>query len=162
MADENGEVRAGELLLALGFSLAVAESCTGGLVCSRLTDVPGSSAYLIGCVVSYADQAKRWLLNVEPELLLSAGAVSEPVALQMAQGVRRLLRADVGLAVTGIAGPGGGSAEKPVGLVHLAVSGPVGDWHERHLWLGDRRSNKRQSADAALDLLCRYLSAGFP
>lgn len=140
-----------------GLTLAVAESCTGGLVSHCITDIPGSSDVYRGAVVAYANDIKQRLLGVERRTLEEHGAVSAQTARQMAQGVRRLLAADLGLAVTGIAGPGGGSPEKPVGLVYVALAAPDGEWVEQHLWQGDRQANKAASAQAALDLLWRYL-----
>jgi len=151
------EVLAGRLLRERGLTLATAESCTGGLVADRITDVPGSSDYYMGSVIAYADRVKETLLQVRPETLGEHGAVSREVAIEMASGVLRAVGADVGLAITGIAGPGGGTAEKPVGLVYIALVGPEGQWVERHLWPAGRRDNKLHSAEAALDLLRRYL-----
>ena len=152
------EVVVGQLLARRRLKLAVAESCTGGLVSHRITDVPGSSAYYQGSVTAYANQIKERVLGVRRETLEAHGAVSAPTAREMARGVRQLLQADVGLAVTGVAGPDGGTPEKPVGLVHIALAAPDGEWQERHLWEGnDRWENKARSADAVLDLLRRYL-----
>jgi PncC family amidohydrolase len=151
------EVIVGRLLEQRGLTVAVAESCTGGLVGHRITDVPGSSAYYHGSVVAYSNEVKESLLHVRRDTLERYGAVSEQVALEMAQGVRQALRADIGLAVTGIAGPDGGTAEKPVGLVYVALAAQEGDWVERQVWCGDRWENKARSADAVLDLLLLYL-----
>jgi PncC family amidohydrolase len=137
--------------------LATAESCTGGLIADHITDTPGSSDYFLGGVVTYSNALKEALLGVRHETLVAHGAVSEPTARQMAYGARERLGADVALAVTGIAGPTGGTSEKPVGLVYLALSAPDADLCERHIWHGDRRSNKEASAAAALSLLLRYL-----
>lgn len=152
------EIRAGELLRARGLRLAIAESCTGGLLMHRLTDVPGSSLYLLGGVVAYADQVKSGLLGVDPQTIVQHGAVSEPVAAQLALGVRRALGADLGIGITGVAGPGGGTVEKPVGLTYLGLATPDGNIQviERR-WDGDRSHNKRCSTDAALALLIAYL-----
>jgi PncC family amidohydrolase len=157
MREEKPEVTIGKLLTAAGLTLALAESCTGGLVCSRITDVPGSSDYLKGGAVTYSNAAKQQLLGVEADTLETAGAVSEQTALQMARGARRLFGADIGVSVTGIAGPGGGTPEKPVGLVYVAISTGDGDRCERHLWKGDRRQNKASSAEAALLMVQRHL-----
>lgn len=152
------EIRAGELLRGRGLTLAVAESCTGGLLMHRITDVPGSSLYLLGGVVAYADQVKSGILGVDAQIIVQQGAVSEPVAAQLALGVRRALGADLGIGVTGIAGPGGGTAEKPVGLTYLGLATPDGGVQviERR-WQGNRSQNKRASTDAALALLIAYL-----
>lgn len=147
----------GEGLRQRHLTLATAESCTAGLVAHRITNVPGSSEYYLGGVVAYADKTKMNLLGVSQDTLDQHGAVSEETARQMAMGARRTLVADIGLSVTGIAGPGGGTDEKPVGLTFIAVSGPMGTRVERHIWEGDRAANKAQSATAALKLLCYFL-----
>jgi PncC family amidohydrolase len=151
------ELTVGRLLQRRGVTLAVAESCTGGLIGHRITNVPGSSAYYRGSITAYSYDAKELILHVRHDTLYQYGAVSEWTAREMAQGVRRAFRADVGLAVTGIAGPGGGMPEKPVGLVYIALATPDGEWVERQVWTGNRLENKEHSAEAALDLLCRYL-----
>ncbi len=150
--------RLGQRLRALGFTLAVAESCTGGGLADAVTDVAGSSDYFLGGVVAYANRVKEQLLGVDPAVLATQGAVSEPVAIQMAEGVRRGLGSDLGVGITGIVGPGGGSAEKPVGLVYIAVAGPRGHAVRRYLWAGDRIGNKRSSVQAALELLLERLA----
>ena len=156
--DENSlEVIVGRLLEEGGTTLAVSESCTGGLVGHRLTNVPGSSAYYRGSITAYSNKVKELTLGVRPETTCQHGAVSEPTAREMARGVRRVFRADVGLSVTGIAGPDGGMPGKPVGLVYIALSAPDNEWVERHVWDGDRWENKERSAEAVLDLLRRYL-----
>ena len=146
------------LLRDRGWTLATAESCTGGLVGHRVTNVPGSSAVLLGGVVAYANAVKERLLGVPAALLLQHGAVSEPVARAMAAGARDLLGADVAVAVTGIAGPTGGTPEKPVGTTFIAVAGPAGVEARRFHWTGDREANKARSAEAALQLVREYLS----
>lgn len=157
------EVVVGRSLKRRGLTLAVAESCTGGLVSHRITDVPGSSAYYQGAVVSYSNEIKECVLHVQRDTLERCGAVSEQVARQMAQGVRDVLCSNIGLAVTGIAGPDGGTPEKPVGLVYVALAAPGGVWVERYVWRDDRGGhldrceNKARSAEAVLDLLQRYL-----
>jgi PncC family amidohydrolase len=144
-------------LRSTGLRLALAESCTGGLVGHLITNVPGSSDYLAGGVVAYSDQAKQRLLGVQQSTLEQHGAVSRQIALEMARGARQAFEADIGLAVTGIAGPGGGTAEKPVGLTWVAVSSPWREHAELHTWRGDREHNKAQSAEAALALLASIL-----
>lgn len=151
------EEEIGALLVARGLTLVTAESCTGGLVASRITDVPGSSAYFLGGFVAYANEAKEEMLGVRHEILLAHGAVSEEVALEMARGARQRLGAKLGIATTGIAGPTGGTLDKPVGLVYVALSAPAVELCRRHLWQGDRLANKAQSAEAALQLLQSYL-----
>lgn len=157
MIDENLETMIGELLRNRGWRLAVAESCTGGLIGDRVTNIAGSSTYYVGSITAYAYNAKVRMLGVEWATLEEHGAVSEQIALQMAVGVRRALAADVGLSVTGIAGPGGGTEEKPVGLTWVGLSVPGHDQANEFLWDGDRRSNKVKSAEAALQLLVDYL-----
>lgn len=155
--DERAECRVGILLRERGQTVATAESCTGGLIGSMLTDVPGSSDYYVGGIIAYANAVKQRVLGVEADLLDAWGAVSEPVALAMAHGVRHLLGADYGLAVTGIAGPTGGTPIKPVGLVYIALVGPNVERCERHIWGGDRVENKRLSARRALQMLLEQL-----
>lgn len=139
--------------IARGLTVATAESCTGGLVGHAITDVPGSSAYYLGGVVSYADDAKAALLDVPPDALAMHGAVSAQVARAMAMGARSRVGASLAVAVTGIAGPDGGSAEKPVGLTYVAAADEQGVEVRRYRWAGDRASNKIASAEAALELL---------
>jgi PncC family amidohydrolase len=157
--DETLEQVVGRLLLARGAMLAVAESCTGGLLGHRLTGVPGSSAWFERGVTVYSNRAKEELLGVPADVLRAHGAVSAPCVEAMVHGVRRLAGADCGLAVTGIAGPSGGTPAKPVGTVFVGVAvGPAVSTHH-FLFAGDRASVKWQSAQAALDLLRRQLAA---
>jgi PncC family amidohydrolase len=153
------EERVGQLLLARRYTLAVAESCTGGLVGHRLTNIAGSSAYFLGGVVAYAYDAKERLLDVNHNTLYDFGAVSEQTAREMARGVRRALGADVGVAVTGIAGPGGGLPGKPVGLTWVALSARNVDIAEQYLWTGDRMANKERSAEAVLQMVAAHLES---
>lgn len=134
-------------------TVATAESCTGGLVAHLLTEVPGSSAYVRGGIVAYGDEVKRTELGVAADVLAAHGAVSAQVALAMAEGVRSRLATDLGVGVTGVAGPDGGSEAKPVGLVYVAVAGLGPAVVRRFLWPGDRSENKRSSAAAALEML---------
>ncbi len=138
-------------------TVATAESCTGGLIASRLTDVPGSSAFFMSGVVTYSNQSKSALVGVDPEMIRQYGAVSEPVARAMAEGVRLVAGTDFSVASTGVAGPDGGTPEKPVGRVHVAVSGPERTVHERFTFNGDREANKERFAQAALNLLRKEL-----
>jgi len=146
-----------ELCRSRGYRLATAESCTGGLVAARLTDVPGSSDVVLGGVVAYANEVKTHELGVPDELLAVHGAVSAEVAAAMAAGVRQRLGADLGVAVTGVAGPDGGSVEKPVGLVHLHVSAPDGEKGTAFSLPGDRQAIRARATVAALHLARRVL-----
>ncbi len=148
----------GAALRARGWTLVTAESCTGGLIGHMITQIPGSSDYYLGGVVSYSDELKRQLLEVPAATLDGSGAVSEPTARAMLRGVRRLMSADTAIAVTGIAGPGGGSAEKPVGLTWLGVATPGGERVERFQFEGDRATIKLQAAQTALQLLLEQLT----
>ena len=153
---------AGRLLRRRGLRLAVAESCTGGLLGARLTAVAGSSDYFLGGVVAYANEVKVGLLGVRPETLERHGAVSASCAAEMAAGIRRRLGAEVGLSVTGVAGPGGGSAEKPVGLVYVGMDGPAGA-RVRELRLAGSRDEVREGAvRSILEWLCRELALPGP
>jgi nicotinamide-nucleotide amidase len=140
-----------------GFTLAVAESCTGGLISQRLTEVPGSSVYFMEGVVTYSNEAKTRALGVDSELIREHGAVSAEVAEAMAEGVRQRAGTDFGLSVTGIAGPGGGSEEKPVGLVYIALSDDAHTEHRKLQLPGDRHLIRWRASQAALDLLRRRL-----
>ncbi len=150
------EAVVGDLLRARGWRLAVAESCTGGLVLGRLTDVPGSSGWVAGGVVAYANDVKTGVLGVPAALIAEQGAVSEPVAVAMAEGVRARLAADIAVSITGIAGPGGGSAAKPVGTVVVAVSAAKTEVRT-FSFTGDREMVRRHASAAALDLVRRAL-----
>jgi len=149
----------GALLRERHLNLAVAESCTAGLLGSYIVDVPGSSDYFPGGVIAYADDVKRRVLGVPGRTLRRHGAVSAEVALAMADGARRLLLVDVAVAVTGIAGPTGGTAEKPVGLTYIALCSAGSQVCRSYVWHGSRRENREQSARAALQLLREYLLA---
>ncbi len=146
----------GAALSGRGLTVCAAESCTGGLILSTLTDVAGSSAYVEGGLVTYSDDAKMRMLGVHEETLIAHGAVSEATAGEMAKGVRRIFETDYAVSVTGIAGPGGGSDEKPVGLTFIGLAG-FGDLLivKRYLWDGERIANKVASVEAALKLLLR-------
>jgi PncC family amidohydrolase len=150
----------GSLLRAKGRTIAAAESCTGGKVGDMITSVPGSSDYFVGGIVSYSNDIKVGLLDVDPEVLRSEGAVSEAVARQMADGVRDRLGADVGVSTTGIAGPGGGSLAKPVGLVFVAASIQGKTLSRRYQFAGARDDVKRSSAEAVLSLAVELLADG--
>ena len=155
--EENLALVAGRMLKEKGMTLALAESCTGGLISKMLTDIPGSSEYFPGGVVSYSNRVKEQLLGVDSADLEEHGAVSEEVAGQMAEGVRKLLGSDIGLSVTGIAGPGGGTPAKPVGTVCIALSGE-GDCHSWSIRsVGKRDIIRQRSANFALDQLRIWL-----
>lgn len=147
----------GEYLRRRGLRLAAAESCTGGLIGHRITNVPGASTYYMGSVTAYAYESKVRLLGVSWQTLEQYGAVSRETVLEMAVGVRRALAADIGVSVSGIAGPGGGTPEKPVGLTWIGLSAPdYADAWEHH-WPGDRLAVKQQSAERALQYVIEYL-----
>jgi PncC family amidohydrolase len=147
------EAELGRALRARGWRLAVAESCTGGLLGARITSVGGSSDYFAGGIISYSNAVKVRCLGVDERILAAEGAVSEPVARQMAQGVCRELGADVGVGITGIAGPAGGTDEKPVGLVFIGVAAPGVDDVSRCVFEGARDAVRRQAVDTALKMV---------
>ena len=147
-----------DLLRERGLTLATAESCTGGLVATRITDVPGSSDVFLGSVVAYADSVKRDRLGVPEEVLATHGAVSAETAAAMAAGARAALGADIAVSVTGVAGPGGGTEEKPVGLVYLHAAGPAGELARRLDFPGDRETIRLRAAVAALHLVRRLVT----
>jgi len=151
------EKEVGELLKARRLTLAVAESCTGGLVGHRLTNVPGSSTYFLGGIIAYSNEVKEQLLGVSHTTLTDFGAVSEETAREMARGACRVLGTDLGVAVTGIAGPEGGMPGKPVGLTWVACAAKNFDRAERNIWDGDRITNKEKSAETALRMVKEYL-----
>ena len=151
------ETKLGELLRMHGLKLSCAESCTGGLLSNRITNVPGSSEYFPGGVVTYSYEAKESLLGVPWDLLNSVGAVSEEVVREMARGVRRLFAADIGVSVSGIAGPSGGTVEKPVGTTWFGLVAPQGEWARHFVWEGDREQNKFSSTEAAMQFVVDYL-----
>ena len=141
-----------------GRTVCTAESCTAGAVGAALTSVPGSSDYYLGGVIAYRDDVKSRLLEVPEVDLATYGAVSDPVARAMARGALDAFGSDLALATTGILGPGGGSPEKPVGLVYIALADATGELHcERHVWEGDRLENRQSTVRAALELLGRHL-----
>ncbi len=157
--DARIETRVVRLLSERGLTLAVAESCTGGLIGHLLTNVPGSARCFVGGVAAYHGRAKTALLGVPAETLREHGSVSAEAAVAMARGVRERLDTDIGVGVTGIAGPTGGSEARPVGLVYLALTSRDGrTLARREVWTGDREANKAQSAQAALELIEQYLT----
>jgi len=149
----------GKLLTERKLTVGLGESCTGGLVGHRLTNVPGSSTYFLGGIIAYSYEAKEQLLNVKHTTLDEHGAVSPETAAEMARGARTALGADIGISVTGIAGPGGNLPGKPVGLAYIALSARDAERVERFVWNGDREENKAQSAEAALSMLKEYLES---
>lgn len=151
--------RLAALLRASKLTLAVAESCSGGLIAKRITDSPGSSGYFLLGTVTYANSAKNRLLAVASETLEQHGAVSAEVATAMAIGVRSLAGSDLALATTGIAGPDGGTAEKPVGTVYIALAAADGCTVARHCFCGNREMVREATAEAALQLLADRLAA---
>jgi len=155
--DDTLESVIGRLLTGRQETLAIAESCTGGLLSSRITDVPGSSGYFLGGAVCYTGQAKMFLVGVDPQLIQDHGEVSEEVAIELAKGARRRFGATWGIGVTGVAGPGGGSEAKPVGTVHLAVAGPKSIEHRKLFWPMPRPMFKWFASQSALDLLRLFI-----
>jgi PncC family amidohydrolase len=155
---ESLEARIGKALRTRSLTLALAESCTGGLIGHRLTNIAGSSDYYLGGIVAYAYDAKERLLGVHHQTLYEHGAVSRETAIEMARGARQTLGADIGLSVTGIAGPTGGLPGKPVGLTWIALSTREGETAQEFVWQGDRVQNKERSADAAMEILLASLA----
>jgi PncC family amidohydrolase len=157
MTEQALEFLVAKLLRKRGLRLAVAESCTGGLVGHRLTNVAGSSTFYMGSVTAYAYEAKVRLLGVRWRSLEKYGAVSEEVVLEMALGVRRTFASDIGLSVSGIAGPGGGTLEKPIGYTWIGLNTPIYQEARQFTWDQDRLGNKTLSAEATLQILADYL-----
>lgn len=155
---ESLEELIGRLLRQRAWKLAAAESCTGGLISHRITNVPGSSDYFLGGIVAYAYEAKEKLLGVDHNTLLTYGAVSRETVTAMARGARLALGADISISVSGIAGPGGGMPNKPVGLTWIGLSTTEGEDARCYVWQGDRIQNKELSAGAALQFLVNYLT----
>lgn len=151
------EVLIGKRLAEHKLTLVTAESCTGGLIAHRITNVSGSSAYFFGGIVSYSNEAKEQLLGVQRNTIETHGAVSEATALEMARGARHVFGANIAVSVTGIAGPGGSTPEKPVGLVWIALSTKEGEQAQKFIWNQDREGNKAESAEAALQMVWEYL-----
>src|SRR5215510_3508908 len=141
------------MLKARGLKLGAAESCTGGLIGSRITDIPGSSEYFLGSIVAYAYEVKVALLGVSWDTLNKYGAVSRETVLGMAYGARKQLKSDIAISVSGIAGPGGGTPEKPVGTTWIGLVTPDGEWAKVFHFTGSREENKSSSATAALEML---------
>jgi PncC family amidohydrolase len=153
------EAQLGQLLRARGLRLATAESCTGGLIADRITDVPGSSDYFLGGFVAYAYEAKVASLGVSWDTLQKFGAVSRETVLEMARGARIALGADIAISVSGIAGPGGGLPEKPVGTTWIGLVTPGSEQAQVYCWEGNRRENKERSADEAMKFVIEFLGS---
>jgi PncC family amidohydrolase len=151
------EHQVGTIIRERGLKLATAESCTGGLLASRLTDVPGSSDYFVGGIVAYAYEAKVALLNVSWDTLHAFGAVSSETVLEMARGACKALSADIAISISGIAGPGGGLPNKPVGTTWFGLVTADGEWSFLRQFDGDRIRNKLQASETGLELLLQYL-----
>ena len=157
------EVQIGELLIQKGLKLILAESCTGGLISHRITNVAGSSEYFLGSLVSYSYETKEEWLGVRHSTISIYGAVSRETVLEMARGARNSLKKHfpiegvIGLSVSGIAGPGGGTPDKPVGMVWIGLSAEGSEDAWQFLWKGTREENKAQSAQKALEILGEYL-----
>ena len=154
---ERLEIQVGNILRERKLKLALAESCTGGLVGSRITDISGSSEYFLGGVVAYAYEAKVALLGVSWDTLNSKGAVSHETVLEMARGARKALDADIAVSISGIAGPGGATLDKPVGTTWIGLVTADGEWTKLFQFSGDREENKASAAEAALQILLDYL-----
>lgn len=151
------EIQAGNILRERGLKLALAESCTGGLVGDRITNISGSSEYFLGGIVAYAYEAKVAMLGVSWDTLNTKGAVSQETVLEMARGARTALGSDIAVSISGIAGPGGATPDKPVGTTWIGLVASDGEWAKLFQFSGDRVENKTSAAEAALQLLLDYL-----
>ena len=158
MVADTLEAHVGKRLKDMGLTLSLAESCTGGLIGDRITNLPGSSEYFMGSVVAYAYQAKVALLGVAWDTLNSRGAVSHETVLEMARGARKAMSTDIAVSVSGIAGPGGATDEKPVGTTWIGLVTADGEWTRHFRFSGGRVENKSYAADAALQMLLDYLN----
>jgi len=156
------EKEIGKILREKNLTIAIAESCTGGLIAHRITNVPGASRYFEMGIVTYSNHSKEKFLSVAHETLVTEGAVSEDTARQMAEGIRRSAGVHIGLSVTGIAGPQGGSIEKPLGTVFIALSSPEGVVVRKFLFQGKRVAIKKQTSEEALKLVYEYLTGNLP
>ena len=152
------ENEVGKILTEKILTVACAESCTGGLLTSRLTDIAGSSNYVKGSIVCYSNEVKNKILHVDAETLKNFGAVSEQTARQMSANVRKIINTDIGVGVTGIAGPGGGTADKPVGTVYISVSNADKTFVKLFNFNGTRTEIKNQSCDAALTMIKEFIN----
>lgn len=154
---EKPEETVGHMLKKSGVTLSVAESCTGGLLCHKITNVSGSSEYFRGGVIAYNNDIKEQILGVSEKILKKFGAVSKETAIAMARGAKKNLGSDIGLSVTGIAGPTGGSTTKPVGTVFTAISGKTREENKRFLFKGTRQAIKLKASNKALKMLKEFL-----
>jgi PncC family amidohydrolase len=145
-----------------GFSLTTAESCTGGLLSHRITNIPGASDFFPGGLIAYSYESKANLLGVSWEILNTQGAVSEETVRAMARGARRLFGTDIGVSISGIAGPTGGTEQKPVGTTWIGLCTIEGEWARHYLWEGDRLEIKQKSSEAALQFILDYLDGKLP
>jgi len=152
------EEKLGELMRFRGLKIATAESCTGGLVADRITNISGSSEYFPGGIVAYSNEVKANLLGVSWGTLNEHGAVSEETVIEMARGVRKLFNTDIGVSVSGIAGPLGGTPEKPVGTTWFGLSVNNREWARNFIWEEDRVQNKHRSSETALQFVIDYLT----
>ena len=148
----------GDILVKRRLTLSVAESCTGGLIGNIITDTPGSSRYFLGGMITYSNKSKVELLGVSSKTIEDFGAVSDETVREMAEGVKRQFHSDIGLAVTGIAGPEGGSSEKPVGTVFLSIASDNGVFSGRYQFIGERKKIKKETAFMAINWIRRYLN----
>ena len=155
--DKDLENTVGEMLIQRELTISVAESCTGGLIGNRLTNVPGSSGYFLGGIIAYSNASKSQLLKVSPKTLQNYGAVSNQTAQEMAEGVQKQFQSHLGLSITGIAGPDGGSLEKPVGTVHIGLATEDKVFAEKYCFKGTREQIKLESSEMALDWVRRYI-----
>jgi PncC family amidohydrolase len=153
------EIELGELLSKRGLTISVAESFTGGMIGHVITNAPGSSRYFQGGVIAYANEVKMAILGVAEKTLIAHGAVSRETVIEMARGIRSVLSTDIGISSSGIAGPGGGSAEKPVGLAWIGLSAPHQDYAEQFLFSGDRFQIKQQATQTAIQRVIDFVTA---
>ncbi len=151
------EEKIGGVLREKGLMIALAESCTGGLIAKRITDIPGSSDYFEMGIISYSNESKERFLGVTQDVLVSRGAVSSETALLMAEGIRNAAGAHIGLSVTGIAGPGGGTPEKPVGTVYVGLAGPEMSLVRKFIFSGSRDEIREKTCGEALNIVLQYL-----
>ena len=154
---EKPEETVGRIVKKFGLTIGIAESCTGGLLCHRITSVPGSSDYFIGGVIAYNNDLKKHILNVPKEILQKFGAVSKETAKAMAWGAKKRLGSNIGIAITGIAGPAGGTRTKPVGTVFIAIAGRTKENNQRFLFKGTRQAIKLKASNKALNMLKEFL-----